>query len=330
MYRLLDASLFCGTGMLQYIMRRVLLLIPVLFGVSLAIFAMVRMLPGDASTLAIGADQRITPEQREAVRKSYGLDQPQPVQYVKWIKHIFEGDLGKSLRTKRPLTTELKLRLPVTVELTILAALLGLIPALAVGLLAALKRNSIADYTATVVTLLGISAPSFFIAILLMLLFSYKLKWLPPVGYVKFTEDPLLNLKSMLLPAVSLALPFAAVIMRNTRSAVLEVLGQEHVRVARAKGLSQRTVVIRHVIPNASLPIITIAGIQIAGLLGGTVIIEQIFGLPGLGRYIYDAIANRDYPVVQGVTLVIATIFVIVSMCVDILYAVVDPRLRKA
>jgi peptide/nickel transport system permease protein len=307
--------------MLQYILRRVLLLIPVLFGVSLAIFAMVRMLPGDASTLAIGADQRITPEQREAIRKSYGLDESQPVQYVKWMKHIVQGDLGKSLRTKRPLTTELKLRLPVTVELTLLAALLGLIPALAVGLLAALKRNSIADYTATVVTLLGISAPSFFIAILLMLLFSYKLKWLPPVGYVKFTEDPWLNLKSMLLPAVSLALPFAA---------VLEVLGQEHVRVARAKGLSQRSVVVRHVIPNASLPIITIAGIQIAGLLGGTVIIEQIFGLPGLGRYIYDAIANRDYPVVQGVTLVIATIFVIVSMCVDILYAVVDPRLRKA
>jgi peptide/nickel transport system permease protein len=193
-----------------------------------------------------------------------------------------------------------------------------------------LKRNSIADYTATVVTLLGISAPSFFIAILLMLLFSYKLKWLPPVGYVKFTEDPLLNLKSMLLPAVSLALPFAAVIMRNTRSAVLEVLGQEHVRVARAKGLSQKSVVVRHVIPNASLPIITIAGIQIAGLLGGTIIIEQIFGLPGLGRYIYDAIANRDYPVVQGVTLVITTIFVVVSMCIDILYAVVDPRLRKA
>ena len=316
--------------MLQYILRRVLLLIPVLFGVSLAIFAMVRMLPGDASTLAIGADQRITAEQREAIRKSYGLDESQPVQYVKWMKHIVQGDLGKSLRTKRPLTTELKLRLPVTVELTLLAALLGLIPALTVGLLAALKRNSIADYTATVVTLLGISAPSFFIAILLMLLFSYKLKWLPPVGYVKFTEDPLLNLKSMLLPAVSLALPFAAVIMRNTRSAVLEVLGQEHVRVARAKGLSQRSVVVRHVIPNASLPIITIAGIQIAGLLGGTVIIEQIFGLPGLGRYIYDAIANRDYPVVQGVTLVIATIFVIVSVFVDILYAVVDPRLRKA
>ena len=316
--------------MLQYILRRILLLIPVLFGVSLAIFVMVRMLPGDASTLAIGADQRITAEQREAIRKSYGLDESQPVQYVKWMKHIVQGDLGKSLRTKRPLTTELKLRLPVTVELTLLAALLGLIPALAVGLLAALKRNSIADYTATVVTLLGISAPSFFIAILLMLLFSYKLKWLPPVGYVKFTEDPLLNLKSMLLPAVSLALPFAAVIMRNTRSAVLEVLGQEHVRVARAKGLSQRSVVVRHVIPNASLPIITIAGIQIAGLLGGTVIIEQIFGLPGLGRYIYDAIANRDYPVVQGVTLVIATIFVIVSVFVDILYAVVDPRLRKA
>jgi peptide/nickel transport system permease protein len=316
--------------MLQFIFRRVLLLIPILFGVSVVTFILVRSLPGDPASIAIGVDQRITPEQRELVRKSYGLDQPKPVQYVKWMQHVLKGDLGKSLSTKRPLMTELKLRLPVTVELTILAGVLGIVPALVVGVLAAVKRNSAADYAATMVTLLGISAPSFLVAILLILLFSYKLKWLPPVGYKKLTDDPVGNLKSMIMPAVSLALPFAAVMMRNTRSAVLEVINQDYVRVARAKGLSSSRVLIRHVLPNSALPIITIGGIQLAGLLGGTVIIEQIFGLPGLGRYIYDAIGRRDYTVVQGVTLVLATIFVTVSMLVDILYAVVDPRLRRA
>lgn len=316
--------------MFQFILRRVLLLIPILFGVSIVTFMLVRSLPGDPASIAIGVDQRITPEQRALVEKSYGLDQSKPVQYVKWMGHVVQGDLGKSLRTKRPLSTELRLRLPVTVELALLAGVLGIIPALTVGVLAALKRNSAADYIATVVTLMGISAPSFLIAILLMLLFSYHLKWLPPVGYVPFSEDPIGNLKGMFMPAVSIALPFAAVMMRNTRSAVLEVINQDYVRVARAKGLSNSKVLTRHILPNAALPIITVGGIQIAGLLGGTVIIEQIFGLPGLGRYIYDAITNRDYPVVQGVTLVLATMFVTVSMMVDILYAVVDPRLRRA
>ena len=316
--------------MFQFIIRRILLLIPILFGVSVITFVLVRSLPGDPATISIGADTRITPEQRALVRKSYGLDESKPVQYVKWMKHVVRGDLGKSLRTKRSLSTELKLRLPVTVELALLAGLLGIIPAVSVGVLAALKRNSFADYAATIITLLGISAPSFLVAVLLILLFSFQLKWLPPVGYEKFSVDPIKNLKGMIMPAISLALPFAAVMMRNTRSAVLEVVNQDYVRVARAKGLSNSKVLTRHILPNSALPIITIGGIQLAGLLGGTVIIESIFGLPGLGRYIYDAISNRDYPVVQGVTLVLATIFVTVSMVVDILYAVVDPRLRRA
>jgi ABC-type dipeptide/oligopeptide/nickel transport system permease component len=251
--------------MLQFILRRVLLLIPILFGVSLVTFILVRSLPGDPASIAIGVDQRITPEQRALVEKSYGLDQPKPVQYIRWMEHVLQGDLGRSLSTKRPLSTELQLRLPVTVQLAVMAGILGIVPALAVGVLAAMKRNSV-----------------------------------------------------------------AAVMMRNTRSAVLEVINQDYVRVARAKGLSNSRVLIRHILPNSALPIITIAGIQIAGLLGGTVIIEQIFGLPGLGQYIYTSISRRDYPVVQGVTLVLATIFVTVSMLVDILYAVVDPRLRKA
>jgi peptide/nickel transport system permease protein len=262
------------------------------------------------------------------VRKSYGLDQPPPVQYARWMQHVLRGDLGTSLRTRRSVNEELRLRLPVTIELTLLAALLGTVPAMAVGVLAAVRRNSALDYAATIGTLIGVSVPNFLLATLLVLVFSIWLRWLPPIGYVELTKDPIENLRTMLLPALSLSLPLAAVLMRNTRSAVLEVLGQEHVRVARAKGLTERRVLGRHVILNASLPILTVVGIQVASLLGGTVIIETIFALPGVGRYIYEAIANRDYPVVQGVTLVIAAIFVVVSMTVDILYAVLDPRLR--
>jgi peptide/nickel transport system permease protein len=316
--------------MLTYILRRFALLIPVLLGVSIVTFSLIRLIPGDAALLSIGVDRRTTPEVRAAVRKSYGLDQPAPVQYVRWMGHIVRGDLGKSLQTRRTIKQELKLRLPVTFELALLAVLIGTLPAVLVGILAALKRNSSLDYATTVVTLLGISVPNFFLAAILILVFAVWLGWLPPLGYVQFSRDPVQNLKDMALPAVTLSLPFAAVLMRNTRSAVLEVLNQEHVRVARAKGLPGSKVLSRHVLPNAALPVITIAGIQVAGLLGGTVIVETIFGLPGIGRYIYESISNRDYPVVQGVTLVMATIFVLVSVIVDILYAVIDPRLRTA
>lgn len=316
--------------MLAFILRRLALLVPVLLGVSIVVFTLIRMIPGDAALLAIGVDQRISEEQRALVRKSYGLDQPQPVQYAKWMSHVLRGDLGNSLRTKRPLTQELRLRLPVTIQLAVMAGILGTIPAVAVGVIAAVKRNSWADYATTIVTLLGISVPNFLLATLLVLCFSFWLKWLPPIGFRPLEDDPMQNLKSMILPAVSLSLPLAAVMMRNTRSAVLEALSQDHVRVARAKGLGSSAVMSRHVLRNASIPIITVAGIQIATLLGGTVIIETIFGLPGVGRYVYEAIANRDYPVVQGVTLVISTLFVLISVIVDILYAVMDPRLRNA
>jgi peptide/nickel transport system permease protein len=315
--------------MLVFILRRLALLVPVLLGVSLVVFTLIHLIPGDAAMLAIGYEQRITPEQRELVRKSYGLDQPLPVQYWKWMSHVLRGDLGRSLRTKRPLTEELKLRLPVTIELTILAGIIGTLPAVGVGVLAAVRRNSGLDYAATVVTLLGVSVPSFLLATLLVLLFSIRLKWLPPIGYTSLREDPVNNLKTMIMPAVALALPLAAVIMRNTRSAVLEALSQDYVRVARAKGLSNSRVLVRHVLQNASIPIITVAGIQLATLLGGTVIIERIFSLPGVGGYVYFAIANRDYPVVQSVTLVVSTIFVLVTVLVDVLYAVMDPRLRE-
>ncbi|MBA2760285.1 MAG: ABC transporter permease [Chloroflexia bacterium] len=314
--------------MLKFIINRVLLMIPILIGVSLVTFIIVRSIPGDPVRILIGFDQQATPEQIDNIRESYGLNQPLPVQYLYWMGHILQGDLGSSLRTDRPLTTELGLRLPVTAELTIMAAVIGAIPALILGVAAAMKRNTRFDWMTTAFTMIGISVPNFLLATVLVLVFSFHLRWLPPVGYVPFTEDPVQNLKTMILPAISLAMPFMAILMRFTRSSVLEVVSQDYVRVARAKGLSQRRVLMRHILPNAGIPILTIAGIQVAALLGGTVIVEQIFGLPGVGRYIYDAIANRDYPVVQSVVLVLATIFVIVSLVVDVLYAVLDPRLR--
>ncbi len=267
--------------MIAFILRRLALLIPVLLGVSLITFTLVRLIPGDATLLAIGVDQRTTPDQVEIIRKSYGLDQSQPAQYVKWLGKVVQGDLGTSLRTRRGVVQELRLRLPVTIELSILAALVGTIPALVVGVLAAVRRNSGLDYAATIVTLVGVSVPNFLLATLLVLVFSYWLRWLPPIGYVEFTNEPLQNVRNMILPSISLGLPLAAVMMRNTHSAMLEMLGQGFVRVARAKGLNERRVILRHVVGNAALPIITIGGIQVASLLGGTVIVETIFWTPG-------------------------------------------------
>jgi peptide/nickel transport system permease protein len=314
----------------KYLLARLALVVPVLFGVSLVTFSLIRLVPGDPVTVVLGPDSRARPEDIAAIRAAFGLDEPPPVQYVRWMGHVLTGDLGTSFRTGRSLTQELALRLPVTIELTVLAAVLGMIPALLVGVLAALKRNSAADYIATVSTLLGVSVPNFLLATLLVLAFSLWLRWLPPIGYVELNLDPLGNLRTMVLPALSLGLPFAAIMMRITRSSVLEVLGQDHVRVARAKGLRSAGVLGRHVLPNAAIPVITVAGIQIARLLGGAVIVETIFGLPGIGRYVYEAISMRDYPVVQGVTLVVALAFVLVSLLVDVLYAVVDPRIRTA
>jgi peptide/nickel transport system permease protein len=312
------------------LLARVALLVPVLVGVSLVTFALIRLVPGDPVAVALGPDSRARPEDIAAIRAAFGLDEPPPLQYVRWMSHVLSGDLGTSFRTGRRLTEELALRLPVTLELTVLAAVLGLVPAVLVGVLAAVRRNSAADYLATVTTLVGVSVPSFLLATLLVLAFSLWLRWLPPLGYVELNRDPLGNLRTMVLPSLSLGLPFAAIMMRITRSSILEVLGQDHVRVARAKGLPSSRVLGRHVLPNAAIPVITVAGIQIARLLGGAVIVETIFGLPGIGRYVFEAIGTRDYPVVQGVTLVVALVFVLVSLIVDVLYALVDPRLRTA
>jgi peptide/nickel transport system permease protein len=312
----------------SYIARRLALLVPVLIGVSIITFMLVHLLPGSALDVIIGVDQQMTVEQRAQLRHEYGFDAPLPVQYVKWADHVLHGDLGASLRSKRPITTELRLRLPVTFELTMLAAVLGGGPAIAFGVIAAVKRNSWMDYLATLITLVGVSMPSFWLATLLVLIFALKLHWLPPIQYVKFTDNPLDNLRHLLLPAIALGASLAATIMRQTRSAVLEVLGQDYVRVARAKGLRETLVLNRHVLRNALIPIVTVLGIQVARLLGGVFIIENIFALPGVGRYTLDAIQSRDYAVLQGVVLVLAVISALISLIVDVLYGVIDPRIR--
>jgi peptide/nickel transport system permease protein len=311
-----------------YIARRLALLVPVLIGVSIVTFLLVHLLPGNAVEILIGLDQRMTVEQRTQLLHEYGLDAPLPVQYVKWAGHILHGDLGHSIRSGRPITTELRLRMPVTFELTLLAAIFGSIPAMLFGIIAAVKRNSWMDYLATLTTLVGVSMPNFWLATLLVLIFSLKLRWLPPIQYVPFTEDVGSNLKHLILPSIALGAPLATVMMRQTRSAVLEMLGQDHVRVARAKGLRETVVLNRHVVRNALIPIITILGVQIARLLGGVFIIEQIFALPGIGRLTLDAIQNRDYAIVQGTVLVIAVVSALISLVVDMLYAVIDPRIR--
>jgi peptide/nickel transport system permease protein len=305
-------------------------MLPVLLGVSIVTFTLMRLVPGDPVTVIVGSDSRLSREQVDHIREVYGLNQPAPVQYAMWLGRVLQGDLGTSVRSGRTLVDELSLRLPVTLELTILAALVGTLPALLAGVLAAVRRGTAADFVATLATLVWISLPGFFLATLLVLVFSIWLRWLPPIGFVSFFQDPSGNLRGMVLPALSLGLPLSAILMRMTRSSVLEVLGQDHVQVARAKGLARYHVLTRHVVLNAAIPIITLGGIQIARLIGGVVIVETIFGLPGMGRYIVDAIGSRDYPVVQGVTLVVAVLTVLVSVVVDVLYTVVDPRQRTA
>ncbi len=312
----------------RYIARRLALLVPLLIGVSIVTFLLIHLLPGDALELLIGVNQQMTVEKRAELRHAYGFDAPLPVQYLKWAEHVTHGDLGTSLRSGRSITEELRLRMPVTFELTLLAALFGSIPAILFGIIAAMRRNSWMDYLATLATLVGVSMPNFWLATLLVLIFSLKLHWLPPIQYVPFTKDAGSNIKHMILPAIALGAPLATVIMRQTRSAVLEMLGQDHVRVARAKGLRELIVINRHVLRNALIPIITVLGIQIARLLGGVFIIEQIFALPGIGRLTLDAIQNRDYAIVQGTVLVIAIVSVLISLIVDILYAIIDPRIR--
>jgi peptide/nickel transport system permease protein len=313
--------------MIRYVAYRLLLAVPVLFGISLVVFLLIQMIPGDVVSALLG--MRTSPEAAAALRRMFGLDQPLPVQYARWAGAILRGDLGHSLRTGLPVSYLLASRLVVTAELAGLGVLLAVLFGMPLGVIAALRQNTTTDYVATSGALVGLSMPDFWLGTLLVLVFSIRLRWLPPTGYVPFSVDPLQNLKLMLMPAVTLAGGSASYIMRMTRSLLLEVLSKDYVRTARGKGLPERTVVYAHAFRNALVPILSVVGQQLGYLMGGVVIVEAIFAVPGIGRTALESIYNRDYPVVMGVVLLIALIYVVINLVVDLLAAIVDVRIRE-
>lgn len=311
--------------MYTYIMRRILMLFPVLFGVSVFIFVVMRVVPGDVAQTILGTDA--TPAALEQLRQDFGLNLPLYEQYLNWIGGVLTGDFGESMRTGQEVLPDILSRFKITFELTFLSALISWIIAIPLGIIAAMKRNSNVDFGVRIISLLGVSIPNFALATVLILVLSLMFSYSTPVGYVGFFEDPTRNLEIMVIPAIVLGTAMAGAVMRMTRSSVLEILRQDFIRTIRAKGAKERVVIFQHALRNAMIPILTIIGLQIGTLLGGTVIIEQIFSLPGLGQLVLTGITQRDFMVVQGAVLFIAFVFVMINLLVDILYSYLDPRI---
>jgi peptide/nickel transport system permease protein len=316
--------------MTRYLLRRLALVVPTLLGISIVVFALMRFLPGDVIDTLVGSEAQLGPEQRATLRRLLGLDAPLHVQYVRWLGGLVRADLGVSLRTAQPVAQVIAQRVGITAELALLSVALATLVAVPLGVLAAVRRRGPLALVAHVVGLLGLSFPNFWLATMLLLVTSLFLQWRPELIWVSPFRDPGANARQVLLPVLSLSVALMAVVMRMTRSAMLEVLGQDYVRTARAKGLAEPLVISRHALRNAAIPVVTVIGLQVGHLLGGAVVIEQIFGLPGIGWMILNGIYQRDYPVVQGGVLFVAAVFVLVNLAVDLLYAYADPRIRYA
>lgn len=313
--------------MQRYLATRLLTLVPVLLGILAAVFLLIRLIPGDAVQLFLGTQVEMTPEQMTELRRFFGVDKPIWGQFIDYLSRILRGDFGVSLRTARPVLPDIMARFPLSFQLATLALLVAVAIAIPLGILSAVTRNSTFDVVTRIGGLLGLSIPNFWLGAMLILIVSRYLR--VSLGhYVPVTQDPLGALRSLYLPALALGTAIAAILMRYVRSSLLEVLGQEYIRTAHGKGLRGTVVMLRHALPNALIPVITVIGFQMGYLLGGTVVIEEIFALPGMGRFVLQAIFQRDYPVVQGVVLVIAFIFVLTNLVVDVLYAWIDPRIR--
>jgi peptide/nickel transport system permease protein len=310
----------------RYLARRLLIAIPSLFIASVIVFTLPRLIPGDAVQLMLAETSYA--KDIDELRAKLGLNRAIHVQYVEWVGHALRGDLGESLWTRRPVMQELALRLPVTAELALYATVIALVIALPIGILAAARQDTIADYVARSVAILGLSLPGFWLATLLIVMPAIWWGWRPLTGFVEFRQDPLGHVVQMLLPALILGIASAAALMRLTRGMLLEALRQDYVRTAWAKGLTERKVVVKHGLRNAVIPVVTLLGTQLPLILGGTVVIETIFGLPGVSRFLFDAINQRDYPVIQGVNLLVVSTVVLVNLGVDVLYGVLDPRIR--
>jgi peptide/nickel transport system permease protein len=313
---------------MRYLARRAAWTVVALLGVSVIIFLLVRLLPGDVVDIIAGTEGQLSAEQRRAILREFGLDRSLPVQYGLWLWNMLQGNFGWSFRTSQPVAALIVSRLPITVELALLAILGVALVGIPLGVAASVSRSVRVRTLVQVVGVLGLSLPNFWVAVLLIIAASSLFGWLPALIYVSPWADPWVNLQQMFLPVLSLALGLSAVVVRMTRSSMLEVLGQEFIRVARAKGLPGRAVLLRHALRNALIPIVTVLGLQTGFLLGGVVITEQIFGLPGLGWTLLNGVHQRDYPVVQGTVMVFSVTFVLVNLLVDLLYTYLDPRIR--
>jgi peptide/nickel transport system permease protein len=315
--------------MWRYIAGRLLSLVPVVLLVSVAAFAFIRLLPGDPVVAMLGTSGQGLDERAHALaRHELGLDRPLPVQYARWMGDLARGDFGRSAATHQPIGEALGDRFPVTLQLAVASFIISLIIAVPAGVVSAYRRGGLLDRLMSVLALGGVAMPSFWLGILLIILFAVELSLLPPSGFVSITTDPREFLRHMALPAITLGAVQAAVIMRQTRSSLLEVLNEDYVRTARAKGLAERRVVLSHGLRNALLPVVTVMGLQVSRLLGGSVVVETVFAMPGFGRYGVDAIFIRDYPVVQVVVLATALIVVLANLITDLLYAALDPRIK--
>ena len=312
--------------MLQYFLKRLAAIIPTVFFVTVIIFGLQQLLPGDAASVLAGENQ--DPEVIAYLQKKMHLDEPLPVRYAYWISGVFHGDLGESMRIQQPVLDLIKEKLPVTLQLAGMAMVIALLIGIPAGIVSAVGKDSAWDYLANVIALWGLSTPNFWLGILMILVFSVQLGWLPASGYVSPFEDLGANLAAMIMPAFVLGNAIAAVLMRHTRSAMLQVLNADYVRTARAKGLSERRVVLKHALRNALTPIITLGALEFGTLLSGAVLTEQVFSIPGFGKLIVDAVFNRDYAVVQGVVLFTSSVYILLNLLADLAYFVVNPRLR--
>jgi peptide/nickel transport system permease protein len=312
--------------MTTFLLRRIALIVPTLFFVSLLIFGLQQLLPGDPATALAGEDR--DPAVIAFIRQKYHLDEPLPVRYALWVKGVAQGDLGESIRIKRPVLDLIAEKLPVTGELALIAVLISLCIGIPAGIIAAVKNGTAIDYGTTMAALWGLSIPNFWLGILLILLFSVELELLPASGFVSRGESLRQNLLTLIMPAFVLGNFFAAGMMRHTRSAMLQVLGMDYVRTARAKGLPEIRVILRHAFRNALIPVVTLAALDFGALLSGAVLTEQVFTIPGFGKLIVDAVFNRDYAVVQGVVLFTAFAYIMLNLFADLAYVVLNPRLR--
>jgi peptide/nickel transport system permease protein len=312
--------------MLGYLINRLATIVPTIFFVTIIIFGLQQLLPGDPAMILAGEDQ--DPAVIAYLHKKMHLDEPLPVRYAYWVGGVLQGDLGESLRIQKPVLELIQEKLPVTLELAAIAMLIALLIGIPAGIISAIAKDTVWDYAANMFALWGLSTPNFWLGILLILLFSVSLGWLPASGYVSPFEDLKGNLASMIMPAFVLGTAIAAVLMRHTRSAMLQVLNADYVRTARAKGLAERAVILKHALRNALTPIITLGALEFGTLLSGAVLTEQVFSIPGFGKLIVDAVFNRDYAVVQGVVLFTSTVYIVLNLLADLAYFVVNPRLR--